>query len=58
MIINKKLATISILLMALSGYAYYVFGQTWERIVWAGAVAFAVFAIEGFTDEIRIEKSI
>lgn len=58
MIINKKLATISILLMALSGYAYYVFGQTWERIVWAGAVAFAVFAIEGFTDEIMIEKSI
>ena len=58
MIINKKLATISILLMALSGYAYYVFGQTWERIVWAGAVAFAVFAIEGFTDEIRIERSI
>lgn len=58
MIINKKLATISILLMALSGYAYYVFGQTWERIVWAVAVAFAVFAIEGFTDEIMIEKSI
>lgn len=58
MIINKKLATISILLMVLSGYAYYVFGQTWERIVWAGAVAFAVFAIEGFTDEIMIEKSI
>lgn len=58
MIINKKLATISILLMVLSGYAYYVFGQTWERIVWAVAVAFAVFAIEGFTDEIMIEKSI